>query len=536
METALDKPGGKAVIFSSNNPLYDLDMKLNRADHYEFDISDPERENKRGGKACFSVVIVYLLLLTGLTVFLTYKVFVLQGELHSISATPGAEMLQSSNQIPLGAGLPSARDEELRPLLVNATLETASLRGGLGALQDRVTALCGESGALGALRADLGTVNASTHQLQNRLDSLSLVPGPQGEPGPMGQKGEPGAAGFPGPRGERGIQGSTGLQGNPGVKGEKGSPGEAGDTGPSGTVGQRGPPGPPGQSGPAGPAGAPGQRGLKGDPGEQGPSGQPGPPGVKGVSGTPGAPGLRGLPGEKGQQGVRGEKGLQGVPGVPGQKGSKGDTGSSGPQGPPGPAGPAGSKGQKGMQGSTGSNGLPGPPGVQGPPGAKGDRGVTGLQGAKGQQGDRGSKGESGSQGPSGLRGEKGDRGLKGDRGSSGSPGLRGEKGEKGAPGGIAANVRISGGGSRGRVEVLYQGLWGTVCDDGFDLNDGTVICKMLGYQRATSFYTSGDGSGRIWLDDLGCTGSETSIFNCRHNGMGINNCGHNEDVGVQCA
>ena len=44
-----------------------------------------------------------------------------------------------------------------------------------------------------------------------------------------------------------------------------------------------------------------------------------------------------------------------------------------------------------------------------------------------------------------------------------------------------------------------------------------------------------GAGSGQIWLDDVQCSGTESSITDCQHNGWGNHNCTHSEDVSVSC-
>ena len=106
----------------------------------------------------------------------------------------------------------------------------------------------------------------------------------------------------------------------------------------------------------------------------------------------------------------------------------------------------------------------------------------------------------------------------------------------------LGAILRLVGGSSysEGRVEVNYNGEWGTVCDDEWDDTDAGVVCRQLGFGSsgtAIGVAVFGQGSGPIWLDNIKCTGNESTLASCGHLGVGVTrSCSHYEDAGVRCS
>ena len=109
---------------------------------------------------------------------------------------------------------------------------------------------------------------------------------------------------------------------------------------------------------------------------------------------------------------------------------------------------------------------------------------------------------------------------------------------------------------NEGRVEICKDMVWGTVCDNLFDLNDAELVCAQLGYPelglllkigkiyynnimlRLTaqviimngSFY--GSGSGPIF--NLECTETDGNFTNCTLSEDTLT-CTHSNDVGIVC-
>ncbi|XP_064614318.1 uncharacterized protein LOC135478001 [Liolophura sinensis] len=91
-----------------------------------------------------------------------------------------------------------------------------------------------------------------------------------------------------------------------------------------------------------------------------------------------------------------------------------------------------------------------------------------------------------------------------------------------------------------GRVEVMYKGKWGTICDDAFGTEEAIVVCRQMGYcggaTKAKLTFGQAANDVSIHLDDVVCNGREVSIMQCRSAGLGTHNCNHDEDVGIVCS
>ncbi|XP_078059601.1 scavenger receptor cysteine-rich domain-containing protein DMBT1-like isoform X1 [Mustelus asterias] len=91
-----------------------------------------------------------------------------------------------------------------------------------------------------------------------------------------------------------------------------------------------------------------------------------------------------------------------------------------------------------------------------------------------------------------------------------------------------------------GRVEVFYNGTWGTICSDNLGGKDAAVICKQsdCGIPDLIDYGSRrfGVGSGPIWLENVECLSHESTLWQCKADPWGQHNCAHGDDAGVICS
>ena len=57
----------------------------------------------------------------------------------------------------------------------------------------------------------------------------------------------------------------------------------------------------------------------------------------------------------------------------------------------------------------------------------------------------------------------------------------------------VDGTIRLMGGSTEheGRVEICHQNQWGSICDNGWGVSDGQVVCRQLGFHVTGMLHTS---------------------------------------------
>ena len=104
--------------------------------------------------------------------------------------------------------------------------------------------------------------------------------------------------------------------------------------------------------------------------------------------------------------------------------------------------------------------------------------------------------------------------------------------------------VRLRDGNSSldGRVEVLKGVVWGTICDHYFSTQEGSVICRQLGFYGARvtynyAHYPPATINTPIAISYVHCNGDEAQFGDCYgvYDTFSTRYCTHRNDVGVVC-
>ncbi len=96
-------------------------------------------------------------------------------------------------------------------------------------------------------------------------------------------------------------------------------------------------------------------------------------------------------------------------------------------------------------------------------------------------------------------------------------------------------------GGSRcsGRLEILHDQSWMSVCDAVFDQQDAEVVCRELDCGAPVQVLEAAafvKGDTQMWTQEIQCRGNESQIHLCPTNSSHKHSCSHEYSVGLVCA
>ncbi|XDV24796.1 hypothetical protein PO909_028857, partial [Leuciscus waleckii] len=96
-------------------------------------------------------------------------------------------------------------------------------------------------------------------------------------------------------------------------------------------------------------------------------------------------------------------------------------------------------------------------------------------------------------------------------------------------------------GGSRcsGRLEILHDRTWGSVCDAAFDRQDAEVVCRELDCGAPVQVLGEdafGKGDAQMWTQEIQCRGNESYISVCPTSSSLKHTCTNDNDVRLSCS
>lgn len=97
----------------------------------------------------------------------------------------------------------------------------------------------------------------------------------------------------------------------------------------------------------------------------------------------------------------------------------------------------------------------------------------------------------------------------------------------------------VNGNDCAGRVEVFYNGTWGSICSNRMSQLTAVTMCKQLGCGDGGGIamdFKYGRGSGPTWLDHIECTEQHSSLWQCQSDPWHPRSCDNRaEETHITC-